>query len=681
MTVQRPFVQDDVFRTAHVMEGCLSHGGDFAVYQLRTTIAALGDAQERSEDALWRIDIKGGTPVLLDCGQGDARSPRLGNGQSLFYLGSESGGPSQLRCLDLDTGRHSTLTEFDAGIVSYAVSPDGKWIAMAVPAPGAKAPVEHVRIIRRLYRCDALPGYIQDIGQALYLMPTDGGDARRLTDHDGIIADIVWAPGGAELAVLVAARESHGDYLTLGTLIRELLVLDLHGNCRSLVANDWIEELFWALDGQQLGFVALPHGDFSRQFQLWMVDRTGGPRVQRSSELATVPGNNVQLNNPTIYSKSNAFVRARTGNVVLAGSVGARTLPWEFDLSGRQSARPLTEGDRTCRIFDLRGDQLLISSQTFTHPTTLCVIDLETGGERLLWDPNMEVMQAIAPPQIEHLIVPNSEAIPIEGWLFRPPHLKPPYETVLYIHGGPFMTFGHSYQEDFLELVGAGYAVAFANPRGSTGYGDAFSTPIVGRWGELELDDFTRFLDALVSRGLADPDRLAVMGYSGGGFLSAWLIGHSDRFRAAIPEQGIYNMASAHGASDASGYFEFLMGGAPHERPERYWSQSPLAYAHRVTTPTLLIQGEDDLRCPMEQAEQYYTALRRGGCEAELLRLSNCYHSAHVAGSPSVRRTRMNAVKNWLDRHLHGEGERLQSEPGDDWRQHEAGAESGRGVA
>ena len=146
---------------------------------------------------------------------------------------------------------------------------------------------------------------------------------------------------------------------------------------------------------------------------------------------------------------------------------------------------------------------------------------------------------------------------------------------------------------------------------------------------------------------------VAVTGYSGGGHLGAWLIGNSsDRFRAAILEQGVYNMTSAYGTSDAGGYFKYLMGGQPHEMPEKYWRYSPLAFAHRVTTPTLLIQGEEDRRCPMEQAEQYYTALHRAGCTVELFRLGHCSHATEIVGSPHLRRARMDAVKDWLARHL-----------------------------
>ena len=256
-------------------------------------------------------------------------------------------------------------------------------------------------------------------------------------------------------------------------------------------------------------------------------------------------------------------------------------------------------------------------------------------------------------PEVETVTAPVGRAGEVEGWVLKPAGAKPPYKTILYIHGGPHAAFGYSFNADFQELVGAGYALAYCNPRGSTGYGDAFSTAILGRWGKPEHQDFDAFLDRLVEAGIADPDRLGVTGVSGGGHLSAWLIGNSRRFKAAVPEQGVYNMFSMWGVSDAGTVLIGLeMGGDPHRIPDRYWALSPLAHAHKCRTPTLLIQGENDIRCPMQQAEEFYTALRHAGCDVELLRLQNCSHALQVTGPPPLRRYRMHAMHEWFDRYL-----------------------------
>jgi dipeptidyl aminopeptidase/acylaminoacyl peptidase len=334
-------------------------------------------------------------------------------------------------------------------------------------------------------------------------------------------------------------------------------------------------------------------------------------------------------------------------------SAGGETRIYRVALVGRENCAVIAGGERICGVFDCRGGKVLFSSQTCNTPPDLCIVDLDGGNERRLSAHNDAWQREIRWPDVERVRVKSARNVEIEGWVLKPKHVRAPYKTILYIHGGPHAGFGYSFNSDFQELVGAGYAVAFANPRGSTGYGDAFSTSILERWGELEAQDFNAFLDALIERGISHKNRLGVTGVSGGGHLSGWLIGHTHRFKAAVPEQGVYNLISMYGVSDAgSALLTLEMGGEPHELPERYWAASPLAHAHTCRTPTLLIQGENDLRCPMEQAEQMYTVLKRSGCTVELLRLKNCNHGLEIAGPPPLRRYRMNAMIDWFDRYL-----------------------------
>jgi len=295
---------------------------------------------------------------------------------------------------------------------------------------------------------------------------------------------------------------------------------------------------------------------------------------------------------------------------------------------------------------------MLIISQDPDNPPALWWVDPD-GGESKLTDHNDGWHKKFRWPEVEHVLVNSTRQVQIEGWVLKPKHVRAPYRTILVIHGGPHAAYGWGFGFDFQELAGAGYAVAYMNPRGSTGYGNAFARSILGRWGDPELQDFNGFLDELIRRGVAHPDRIGVTGISGGGHLSAWLIGHSNRFKAAVPEQGVYNMVSMWGTSDAGkALLELEMGGPLHRIPMTYWERSPLAYAPACQTPTLLLQGENDIRCPMEQAEQFYTALKAHGCEAEFIRMKNCNHGAQIGGRPSLRRFRMNVLKDWFDQHI-----------------------------
>ena len=185
----------------------------------------------------------------------------------------------------------------------------------------------------------------------------------------------------------------------------------------------------------------------------------------------------------------------------------------------------------------------------------------------------------------------------------------------------------------------------FINQRGSIGYGDAFATQILGDWGNLDASDLIAGVDHAIARGLADPDRQGVCGLSGGGNLSCWLVGQTDRFKAAVPENPVTNWVSFYGVSDIGPWFAVAeLGGHPHEIPEVYRRCSPITYAHRCTTPTLLIQGEADYRCPAEQSEQFYDVLKASGCPVEMLRLPASAHAGSIRGAPALRRAQNEAL-------------------------------------
>ena len=284
-----------------------------------------------------------------------------------------------------------------------------------------------------------------------------------------------------------------------------------------------------------------------------------------------------------------------------------------------------------------------LAVQSPDTPPELALFDLDSGAERALTGHNRRWRTKIRSPELERVTAQVSRGIEVEGWVLKPPGANPPYKTILYIHGGPHAGFGLSFNADFQELAGAGYALAFCNPRGSTGYGDAFSTAIIGRWGKLEHKDFDAFARC-PGRGRhrrPGPARRHRR------FRRRPPVRLVDRQFAALQgprcrNRAVYNMFSMWGVSDAGRHLIALeMDGEPHRIPERYWELSPLAHAHKCRTPTLLIQGEDDLRCPMQQAEELFTAMEHAGCRVELLRLNNCPHGMELAGPPPLRRYRM----------------------------------------
>ncbi|MGH7016581.1 MAG: prolyl oligopeptidase family serine peptidase, partial [Caulobacteraceae bacterium] len=571
------------------------------------------------------------------------------------YFAAPAEAPSkaqQIWRLPLDGGEAEQVTSLEQGVGVFALSPDGKEIAFSALAAAPKPPGAHdpIRISRIAWRFDPVAGYLHERDQAVHLVAARGGKARAITPFGGVIQTLAFSPSGQEIAAVVLGRAEREYVAFLG----DLAVIDRRGEARTLLTKTAISGLCWTPDGAAIAYSALAaDGEFSRQPALFAIDAAGGAPRRMSDQSLGAVGGAIQSGSPGGAARSRLAPAPDGGGIIAAVTQGGATGIFEIAVKGRPKARRLVEGERTCKVLCGQGTSLLFASEDFTTPSELWALDLASGEARALTRHNEAWRKAVAWPKVERVTAASAPGVEIEGWVLLPASGKAPFKTILFIHGGPHAGWGCSFNEDFLEMAGSGWAAAFCNPRGSTGYGDDFSGAIVGRWGDPELEDFEAFLDELVRRGLADPDRLGVTGVSGGGHLSAWLIGHTDRFKAAVPEQGVYNMLSMYGVSDAG--VELLtheLGGAPHEAPGTYWERSPIAHAHKCTTPALLIQGENDVRCPMEQAEQLYTVLRRNGCQAELLRLRNCNHGLQVWGPPPLRRARMDAMKDWFGRHI-----------------------------
>jgi dipeptidyl aminopeptidase/acylaminoacyl peptidase len=312
-------------------------------------------------------------------------------------------------------------------------------------------------------------------------------------------------------------------------------------------------------------------------------------------------------------------------------------------------------GERACILQAISETQLLYSVDHLNATPNLYLANLDGGGEQQITRINDDFLAGLNLPTSQHLLFNGADGVQVEGWFMKPTQGEAPYPTILYIHGGPHAAYGNRFFFDWQMLCGAGYGVLFINHRASTGYGDAFSTAIKGDWGNLDYGDLMAGVDTVIARGLADPDRLGVCGTSGGGNLSCWIVGQTDRFKAAIPQNPVTNWVSFYGVSDIGVWFAVEeLGGHPHEIPEIYARCSPITYAHRCKTPTLMVQSEHDWRCPAEQSEQFYTVLRANGCITEMLRQPGGSHGASIYGAVNLRREHNNAMLDWFGKYVLG---------------------------
>jgi dipeptidyl aminopeptidase/acylaminoacyl peptidase len=276
------------------------------------------------------------------------------------------------------------------------------------------------------------------------------------------------------------------------------------------------------------------------------------------------------------------------------------------------------------------------------------VVVLKDGQEKILSDFGASLGRNASLRPMEELEATAPDGAGVHGWVIRPAGTGP-FPVVLMVHGGPFAHYGWTLFDEAQVYAGAGYAVVMGNPRGSAGYGESHGRAIVGDFGNLDSMDVLALLDAALRDPDLDGDRVGVMGGSYGGFMTSWLVGHTDRFRAAISERACNAFDSFEGSSDIGWAFVRHWNGTD---PERVAAQSPLSYVDRIRTPMLLIHSEQDWRCPIEQAQRLFVALKQRKVEVELLLFPGEGHELTRSGLPSHRVARFEAVLDWWRRHL-----------------------------
>ncbi|NUP74345.1 MAG: S9 family peptidase, partial [Sinomonas sp.] len=314
---------------------------------------------------------------------------------------------------------------------------------------------------------------------------------------------------------------------------------------------------------------------------------------------------------------------------------------------GEGSREVLAEGDYVATGVDGSHSAVVLTMTDGTTPGDLAVV--RAGRIERLTDFASSLREAAAPAVPRELIGQSADGTPVHGWVVLPEG-EGPHPVLLNIHGGPFAQYSGAWFDEAQVYAAAGYAVVMCNPRGSAGYGDAHARAIKGRMGTVDLEDVLGFLDsALAAMPELDPDRLGIMGGSYGGYLTAWTIAHDHRFRAAIVERGFLDPVSFVGSSDIGWFFPGEYNGW---EPAAMQAQSPMARVEDVATPTLVKHSEEDWRCPIEQAQRYYAALKLRGIDTELLVFPGENHELSRSGTPHHRKQRFEHILRWWARHL-----------------------------
>jgi len=470
----------------------------------------------------------------------------------------------------------------------------------------------------------------------LYLVPLAGGTARQLTSGDLSQGSPAWSPDGKAIAF---EQDSTENQEVRDDAYPTLFLFTIGDGTTRALRTGFAQSSApaWSPDGGTIAFVCSKGRGMEND--ICVVPVAGGTTRNLTSDWSLDPSSPAwSTDGKTLY-----FFAETNGNVHL------------FAVAPTGGAvRQVTTGERQLRGFTLSADgrSLAYTASDITHGPELYVAPLARGNERRLTSFNDSLFKQVSVIAADTFWFTGVGGLKVEGWLMKPYGYQPgkSYPLVLSIHGGPHSNYGNVLFPEFQMLAGQGYWMLFTNPRGSTGYGHAFTFSTRARWGMEDYQDLMQAVDVAIARakGGVDTTRMAVLGGSYGGFMTNWVVGHTHRFRVAQTDRSIFNWYSWYGSSDAQGLTDFEFNGAPWESDSLYRVLSPMAYASKMQTPMLIVHSEDDKRVPITDAEQLFMSLRKRGIPAEFVRYPRSSHGLSRTGPPWLLVDRLERIRTWF---------------------------------
>jgi dipeptidyl aminopeptidase/acylaminoacyl peptidase len=604
---------------------------------------------DKWESSIWIANVDGSRARQLVVGSDVKWSP---DGTRIAYIarGEPSGSQIFVRWMDAEgaTTQISRLTESPSGL---EWSPDGKWIAfssnvasretwrIAMPTPprGAKW-TEPPKIVSKLnYRSDR-QGFTDDGYRQLFVLPADGGTARQVTTGD-------WNASGGDFS-------ADGKFLVFSSN----RIPDADGSFRRShiysvnLETDEVKQLTKGAgtnsgaslspDGKTIAYMHADSVDHSAwaETKLWMMNADGSNARAVSNVDRPISG--------VIWAKDGS------GVYFSVESEGTRNL---FYVGTTGAPRAVTTGKHMLTVSAINGAGLAVGIRgTPTKPNDVVTFKVPAAGSAATFNQitnvNDDVLQGKELAQTEEIWYRSKDGLRIQGWIVKPAGFdaRKKYPLMLEIHGGPQAMYNVGFSFARQDHAANGFVILYTNPRGSTGYGEKFTNEIKNAYPGKDYDDLMAGVDSVIGRGYIDEKNMFVFGCSGGGVLTAWVVGHTNRFTAAASLCPVTNWMSFVGTTDGAGWYENFE--KPFwEDPSEHLRRSPIMYVHKVKTPTMLMTGILDLRTPMPQTEEYYRALKKLGVPTVMVRMNNEYHGTSSTPSNFLR-TQL-YLRSWFDRY------------------------------
>ena len=614
---------------------------------------------DKRESALWIMNVDGSRNRFLAKGSAARWSPS-GDRIAFITQGEPKGAQVFVRWMDAE-GATSQITRVEQTPSALAWSPDGKQLSFSMlveerntwPIKMPKAPAgakwtEAPRIVEQLnYRRDR-SGFTDNGYRHLFVVPASGGTPRQITSGNFDHAGTDWTPDGRTI-LLSGLRSDDDSYQWRES---EIYAVD--------VADGAIHQLT-KRRGPDGNPAVSPDG---KRVAYTGYDWTTDTWVDSKIYVMNIDGSNSRLVSGD-WDRTPSELRWSADGAGLyftAQNEGSQNL-YFLPLTAAGKVTPVTKGTQMLTVSDISAKGLAVGTlSTFTQPGDVVSFDLKTPASiKQLTAVNEDILVGRKLGEVKELWYTSTDGMKIQGWYITPPEFNPSrkYPLQLHIHGGPHSMYGVGFNFGWQEHAANDYVILYTNPRGSTGYGSAFGNAIKNAYPSKDFDDLMAGVDALLAKGFVDSQNLFVTGCSGGGVLTAWTVGHTDRFAAASANCPVTDWLSFVGTTDgASWYYNFAK--LPWEDPSEHIKRSPLTYVGNVKTPTMLMTGVNDLRTPMPQTEQFYSALKLRKVPTAMVRFNDEWHGTTSVPSNFLR-TQL-YLRYWFDKYKRG-GDRKTTSP------------------
>lgn len=650
---------EDLYELKSVTDPRLAKNGEDLIF-VETTMSKEKDDYISN---LFYMNIKEKTgPVQWTYGEHRNHSPRWSpDGKQIAFVSNRSG-KNQIYVLHADGGEAWQITKVTNGATNPVWSPDGKKIAFQVALKEdeqliAKEEKEEKKLVplevdRMKYKSDA-QGFWNGKYMQIAIVDVETGEMELLTDQKANYQLESWSPDGKYIA-LTADLNKDLDF----SFVSDIYLCEAATKKLEKLTNStgYFGGVRWSPDGKYIAFIGHEREfDNATLSKIYIHDTNTNMTtcLTEGSELligdyvvgdfqqgSVSPG--ILWNND---SESFYFIASDHGNTVLYyATVFGEMYPALLD---KQHIYGATTGGNV--------DYAVVAISKPTLQGDLFLLHVPTGNLERLTAENEKFNEEVKLAEVEEFEMKTSDNWDLHGWIMRPANFEEgkKYPLILEIHGGPHTMYANTYFHEFQMLAANGYAVLFTNPRGSHGYGQTFVDAVRGDYGGRDYMDLMEALDyALDKYDFIDTERLGVTGGSYGGFMTNWIVGHTNRFKAAVTQRSISNWISFYGVSDIGYYFNAWQIKSDLEEADKLWKHSPLAYVQNVETPLLILHSEKDYRCPIEQAEQLFIALKHRKKETKFIRFPESNHELSRSGKPSLRIARLNYMLDWFNKYI-----------------------------